>query len=53
MTHFEPTYLKLLRSGELKERVKEAYKRLEACDICPRECGVNCQAKAGVRTRIL
>ena len=38
---FEPAYLKLLRSGELKERVKEAYKRLEACDICPRECGVN------------
>jgi len=41
MTHFEPTYLNLLYSGELKERVKEAYKRLEACDVCPRECGVN------------
>lgn len=41
MTHFEPAYLKLLRSGELKERVKEAYRRLEACHICPRECGVN------------
>ena len=41
MAHFEPAYLKLLRSGELKERVREAYKRLEACDVCPRECGVN------------
>ena len=38
---FEPAYLKLLRSGELKARVEAAYKRLEACDICPRECGVN------------
>jgi len=41
MNRFKPAYLKLLRSAELKERVKEAYKRLEACDICPRECGVN------------
>jgi putative pyruvate formate lyase activating enzyme len=33
--------LALLRSGELKRRVAEAYTRLEACDICARECGVN------------
>jgi putative pyruvate formate lyase activating enzyme len=38
---FEPAYLPLLRSGELKRRVAEAYARLEACDICARECGVN------------
>lgn len=38
---FEPAYLRLLRSGELKKRVVEAYRRLEACDICPRECGIN------------
>jgi putative pyruvate formate lyase activating enzyme len=38
---FEPAYLRLLRSGELQERVKEAYRRLEACDLCPRACGVN------------
>jgi putative pyruvate formate lyase activating enzyme len=38
---FEPAYLKLVRSGELKRRVAEAYARLEACDICARECGVN------------
>ena len=38
---FEPAYLQLLQSGELKRRVAEGYKRLEACDICARECGVN------------
>jgi putative pyruvate formate lyase activating enzyme len=38
---FEPAYLQLLRSGELKRRVAEAHARLEACDICARECGVN------------
>jgi putative pyruvate formate lyase activating enzyme len=38
---FEAAYLALLRSGELKRRAAEAYARLEACDICARECGVN------------
>jgi putative pyruvate formate lyase activating enzyme len=38
---FEPAYLSLLGSGELKGRVQEAYRRLEACDICPRQCGAN------------
>lgn len=38
---FEPAYLKLHRSGELQERVREAYRRLEECTICPRECRVN------------
>jgi putative pyruvate formate lyase activating enzyme len=38
---FEPAYLALLRSGELARRAQLAYERLEACDICPRECGVN------------
>ncbi len=38
---FEAGYLQLLRSGELKRRVAEAYARLEACDLCARECGVN------------
>jgi putative pyruvate formate lyase activating enzyme len=41
MTSFEPAYLKLLRSGELKERVEEAYRHLEACDLCGHQCGVN------------
>jgi len=38
---FEPAYLVLLRSGELRKRVEAAYLRLESCDICPRRCGVN------------
>jgi putative pyruvate formate lyase activating enzyme len=37
----EPAYLGLLRSGELRHRVEAAYQRLEACDICPRQCSVN------------
>jgi putative pyruvate formate lyase activating enzyme len=44
MTAFEPAYLKLLRSGDLKSRVAEAYRRLEACDLCPRDCRVNRRA---------
>ena len=43
---FEPAYLRLLRSGELKRRVVRAYARLEACDICARECGVNRRVSA-------
>ncbi|MBM3188768.1 MAG: radical SAM protein [Chloroflexi bacterium] len=41
MPAHEAAYLELLRSGELARRVREAYRRLEACDICPRRCGVN------------
>lgn len=26
---------------DLRRKVEEAYRRLEACDICPHECGVN------------
>ncbi len=37
----EPSYLTLFRSGELAARVKEAYKRLTSCTICPHHCGVN------------
>ena len=37
----EPAYLKTFREGELTTRVEEALKRMEACDLCPRECGVN------------
>lgn len=38
---FKASYLQLLHSGELTHRVQDAYARLEACDICARECGVN------------
>ena len=35
------TYLDLYTTGELYQRVKTAYVRLAACDLCPHECGVN------------
>jgi putative pyruvate formate lyase activating enzyme len=38
---FEPSYLALYRSGELKRRAEVLEARLAACDICPRKCGVN------------
>lgn len=38
---FEPAYLRLLRSGELAERVRRAYAHLAACDLCGRRCGVD------------
>lgn len=36
----QPRYLKLVRSGEIDERIKLAYKLLENCNLCPRACGV-------------
>jgi len=36
-----PGYIALYRSGELKRRAEALEARLSACDICPRECGVN------------
>lgn len=37
-------YIDLYQSGELLERVKAAYARLRACDLCPHDCRVNRQA---------
>ena len=37
----EPAYLKTFQQGELAIRIEEALKRMEACDLCPRDCGVN------------
>jgi len=37
----KPAYLKLLESGELKERVSSAWRRLEDCDLCARYCRMN------------
>jgi putative pyruvate formate lyase activating enzyme len=34
-------YLELYQSGELLQRVRKAYHRLNACDLCPHDCGVN------------
>lgn len=37
--NFEPAYLKLHRSGELKKRGVELWKMMKSCGICPRRCG--------------
>ncbi len=34
----EPSYLRLLKSGELKRRVESLEALLERCNICPRDC---------------
>ena len=34
-------YFALYQSGELLRRVREAYRRLSACDLCPHDCGVD------------
>ena len=55
---FQPAYLNLLESGELKQRVSRAYARLSNCDICAHACHIdrragelgNCQT--GVRARV-
>jgi putative pyruvate formate lyase activating enzyme len=36
-----PSYLRLKERGELRKRGLALMKRLEACDLCPRNCGVN------------
>lgn len=35
------TYSALYQSGELLQRIREAYQRLATCDLCPHDCGVN------------
>lgn len=37
----QPPYLSLYQSGILTQRVQEAYRMLDGCRICPRNCGVN------------
>jgi len=42
-------YLDLYNSGELLQRVKAAYARLEECDLCPHDCRVNrLRGEAGI-----
>ena len=38
---FQPAYLALARSGELRRRAAEAVERLRNCRVCPRDCGVD------------
>jgi len=44
MGAFEPGYLKLHRSGELRRRVEAARARLADCDLCARDCRVDRRA---------
>jgi putative pyruvate formate lyase activating enzyme len=37
----QPSYLELLRTGELSRRVDDLMRMLEVCRICPRDCDVN------------
>jgi len=38
---FEPAYLKLHRTGELKKRAKKLRAIMKECRLCPRQCGAN------------
>jgi putative pyruvate formate lyase activating enzyme len=44
---FDPAYLPLLDSGELRRRVAVAYEAMRACILCPRACGIDRYAKPG------
>jgi putative pyruvate formate lyase activating enzyme len=37
----KPGYIALYESGELARRAEDLERRLAACDICPRNCGIN------------
>ena len=38
---FQPGYLELHKSGELKRRGEKLWELMESCELCPRMCGVN------------
>jgi putative pyruvate formate lyase activating enzyme len=38
---FEPAYLRLHRTGELKRRGQKLWDIMESCRLCPRQCRVN------------
>ena len=38
---FVPSYIKAHKTGKLSDSIKKAYKILENCRLCPRECEVN------------
>ena len=38
---FEPKFLQLFRTGELKTRVEQLEKLLASCTVCPKDCGNN------------
>jgi len=40
-SRFEPSYMALHRTGELKKRGETLWAIMEHCELCPRSCGVN------------
>jgi putative pyruvate formate lyase activating enzyme len=38
---FEPAYVELHRTGELKKRGEALWQMMEECQLCPRKCGAN------------
>ncbi len=40
-SNYVPHYVALQQSGELKERGQALWERMEACDLCPRNCRTN------------
>ncbi|MFH1453086.1 MAG: radical SAM protein [Armatimonadota bacterium] len=36
-----PSYIKTHKEGGLKEKANSAYKIIQKCNLCPRECGIN------------
>lgn len=38
---WQPAYARLETAGKLAERIEQAYRILEKCELCPRRCGVN------------
>jgi uncharacterized Fe-S radical SAM superfamily protein PflX len=36
-----PSYIALSESGELEERICQAYALLSSCTVCPRKCRIN------------
>lgn len=38
---FVPAYAGAEKEGLFARRIKEAWSRMEACNLCPRQCGVN------------
>lgn len=41
MASFAPAYIETRDRGLLKEKMDQAYEILQACTLCPRECGVD------------
>jgi putative pyruvate formate lyase activating enzyme len=58
MPDFQPSYIKLLNSGKLSQRVEQAYEHLSICDVCAWECPVDRRAgkigvcQTGIRAKV-